>query len=122
MDVLVQVQLVAVACGAKGCGVVYGMTRTYYDARMADHLAFYCPNGHYRRFTGETEDAKRARLAEARAQSLAEMVTHYGRRASAAERSNAALRGWATRRARQQARAFDDGETELSDPTDRNKS
>jgi hypothetical protein len=111
MDVLAQVQLVT--CPEPDCGVTFGLITQYYTLRRQDHREFHCPNGHTQYFAQETEDAKRARLAEARARSLAEMVTHYGRRASAAERSNAALRGWATRRAQA---------TVLSDPTDRNES
>jgi hypothetical protein len=74
------------------------MMTAYYRARVKDHADWWCPNGHRQHFLGESEDAKRARRAEARAQGLQDYITHERKMREAAERSNRALKGWATRR------------------------
>jgi len=40
-------------CGE--CGVMFAMTRAFAGERVKDRRTFYCPNGHKRVFTGETE-------------------------------------------------------------------
>lgn len=48
--------LVSHVCGE--CGVVFGMSREFYDARSNDHKTWYCPNGHPRAFTRQSEAEK----------------------------------------------------------------
>ena len=43
------------------CGCTIGMTEGFYDNRLRDHRAFYCPNGHGQHFT---EKSDRERLDE----------------------------------------------------------
>jgi hypothetical protein len=105
MDVLARVQLVT--CYKNTCGVTFGLLTGYYTARRRDRAAFYCPNGHAQHFTSETEAERLAKeLAWTRKDLEHVRVLHRD-----TERSNAALRGWATRRA-----------NKLSEPTDRNES
>lgn len=46
----------AVECGE--CGIVFGMTDTYYEKRLEDHRTWYCPNGHPRAYLGKSEAEK----------------------------------------------------------------
>jgi hypothetical protein len=51
---------VALACA--DCGIEFGVSKSWCDARMRDHKTFYCPDGHKQHFPGKTEAE---RLAEA---------------------------------------------------------
>jgi len=48
--------IVAHTCGK--CGVVFGLGERFLKARQEDHQTFWCPNGHGRVFTSETEAEK----------------------------------------------------------------
>lgn len=43
------------------CGCVIGMSAEMYDWRLRDHSRYYCPNGHYQNFVGESDVAKAQR-------------------------------------------------------------
>lgn len=59
------VELVLVTCG--DCGVVFGMPKLLYQQRRRDHAGWWCPNGHSRVFSGESEAERLQReLKEAR--------------------------------------------------------
>ena len=83
-------------CPDERCGVAYGLTQRYIDARTKDRAEWRCPNGHPVWFPGKTPeqerdearaDARRARIARAAAEDQAD----------AAERSARAYRGHVTR-------------------------
>lgn len=85
--------LVIVRCGAKGCGVTFGMTKAYYDARQDDRDTWYCPNGHPRVFTGLTEAERLRRELKYVRQS----EQFYRDQAATERRRAAAARGQRTR-------------------------
>ncbi len=85
--------LVVVACGAKDCDVVFGMTERFYQERRSDHRTWYCPNGHPRTYLGKSETERlreRLRTAERSEQ-------FYRDVAATARRSAAAQKGQVTR-------------------------
>jgi len=43
-------------CGE--CGIVWAMTKEFEEARMDDHKTFYCPNGHGRYYSQESDKEK----------------------------------------------------------------
>jgi hypothetical protein len=43
------------------CGIDFGLTDGYYEARRADHRHFYCPNGHRQHFSQESKEEWLAR-------------------------------------------------------------
>jgi hypothetical protein len=47
-----------IECTHEGCGVTFGITRSFMNARHHDRKTFYCPNGHSRWYPGETVDEK----------------------------------------------------------------
>ncbi len=49
----ITIQLVRQTCGE--CGIVFGMEQEYHDKLVRENGGFHCPNGHARRFIGETE-------------------------------------------------------------------
>lgn len=44
------------------CGVLYGITTQFKNERVKDHNWFYCPNGHYQRYSHESKAEENARL------------------------------------------------------------
>ncbi len=61
-------------CGE--CGVIFAMTSAFVQGRVKSRETFYCPNGHKRVFTGETEaqrltrELEREKQARSRAEEL----------------------------------------------------
>lgn len=68
----VTVTLAAHTCGQ--CGIIFGMTEKYIADRKNDHETWYCPNGHARAFTGQSE-AERLRDELAREKHRTEQAT-----------------------------------------------
>lgn len=92
------VTFVPIDCGA--CGVPFGMTETFYNDRLNDHKAWYCPNGHSRVYSGQSDAdkaLKRAETAEQRLKWALAREEAQRRERAAAERSAAAYRGHLTR-------------------------
>lgn len=56
------VEFVACTCGT--CHVVFALERGFFDARVADHGFFRCPNGCQMRFSQETPEEVRIRQLE----------------------------------------------------------
>lgn len=52
-----------IECTHEGCGVKFGITQSFMNARQHDRKSFYCPNGHGRWYPGESDDEKIQRLA-----------------------------------------------------------
>lgn len=50
------IEYVTHQCGE--CGIPFAMTREFHDRRVNDRETWYCPNGHPRAFTGESEADK----------------------------------------------------------------
>lgn len=73
-------EFVTMVCG--GCGVPWGMEKTYYDLRREDHKSWHCPNGCQRHFTGETEAQKLRRELDRKTQ----MIDAANQRAARLER------------------------------------
>ena len=71
------------------CGIIYGLTNDYENARQEDGKRWYCPNGHRQHFIGKTDKEK---LAQARA-----TITHLGDQKDAAQRSADDYKGHFTR-------------------------
>lgn len=99
--------LVIVSCGHKECeGSNFGMERGFYDARRTNHDAWWCPRGHRRYYTGESnlETAERLRKeAQVRASRALARALAAEDQAAAAERSARAVRGHLTRQRRRAA-------------------
>jgi hypothetical protein len=92
--------LTIVECGAAGCGVTFGLTGDYVARRRADHVTFYCPNGHPRHYPheSETEKARRERdNALQRAQQLRNLLDDEQEQHRRTERRLKATRGVVTR-------------------------
>lgn len=88
--------LVAMTCPQRGCGVVYGLTQGYRQAREKDRQEWRCPNGHTVWFPGLTPEEERdAAKRDARAARASRDAARD--QAAAAERSRAAMKGYATR-------------------------
>jgi DNA repair exonuclease SbcCD ATPase subunit len=49
---------VAITCCHEGCGVIFGMEKSFYEERRKDHARWYCPNGHNQFFSGKSEAEK----------------------------------------------------------------
>lgn len=75
------------------CGTPFALSRDFYENRIADKKAWYCPNGHRQHFVGQTDKEK---LAQARA-----TITHLGDQKDAAQRSADSYKGHFTRVKRQ---------------------
>ena len=58
-----EITFVAVTCGE--CGCTFGLLEHHYKELADSNGSFCCPNGHGRRFTGETAAQKAARLEKA---------------------------------------------------------
>lgn len=52
-----------IECSHEGCGVTFGITKSFMNARIHDRKTFYCPNGHSRWYPGESDDEKIQKLA-----------------------------------------------------------
>lgn len=90
--------LVPQTCGE--CGIVFGLERTYRERLVSEHGDFYCPNGHGRRFTGETEADRLKRQLQQTQRCLDFArgdVAVYKGRVKTAERQIAARKGIITR-------------------------
>jgi hypothetical protein len=46
------------------CHVVFALERGFFDARVADHRFFWCPNAHQMQFSQETPEEVRIRQLE----------------------------------------------------------
>lgn len=86
-----QTEFVVVTCGK--CHVQYAMTKEMYQKRHNDHESFYCPNGHCRCFTADSELDK---LKDNYKRLMDDYQTKNRQRGYFA-RSNTALRGHITR-------------------------
>lgn len=81
-------------CG--DCGITYAMETRFYKQKLSDRTTFYCPNGHGRMFTGESDEEKAKRYkrlydnAETR-------LTQAHDQLDAAERSRNAYKGQVTK-------------------------
>lgn len=64
----ITITLVAEECYL--CGTPFAMPSTLRKERLADHRAFYCPNGHGQVYTGETEAQKLAKQLKAKQDEL----------------------------------------------------
>lgn len=95
---LVTTNLVHIECG--NCGVTFGMTRAFIDARKQDHRTWYCPNGHERHYPSESREGRLERELAA-AQNAAEREARWRRtaenRAEHERRSAVAYKGHLTR-------------------------
>lgn len=94
------VRLETITCGSTKCGIVFAAPQPWVEGRMEDHTTWYCPNGHARQFTGETEKEKlRKQLATAQGN-----LNYYQQRSQrlgdevrSLERSRSALKGQTTK-------------------------
>jgi hypothetical protein len=59
-------QLTEITCFS--CRVKFAITADLYNARVNDHLDFWCPNGHQQHFVGDTAEKKRIKELEAQLQ------------------------------------------------------
>lgn len=89
---------VEITCGT--CGLPFAMSQPFYEARRRDHAAFYCPAGHGRYYTIES-DLERAR----RERDEAQRATAGVRDDLAAERRQHSTTKGQLTRARNRARA-----------------
>lgn len=71
------------------CGAGFAMEANLYDQRLSDKGLFYCPNGHSQHFSGVSEETRKRREAEARAE-----------RAEADAKRQREAREWAERQAK----------------------
>lgn len=78
------------------CRITFGITQSFERALRLNRQTFYCPRGHNQWFPGRTAEQERdAALADVR---RARLATDAARdQAAAAERSRAAMKGYATR-------------------------
>ncbi len=82
------------------CGISFLIPDKHDDSLRESHETFWCPTGHDMSYTHKTEEEKlRKQLRETKKYAAAECVakTEAYKRAYAAERSNAALKGHLTR-------------------------
>jgi len=79
------------------CGVVFAMTRGFYDMKRKDGSWFYCPNGHRQWYTDSLDKEKKIRDLERRLNR--ERANHDQTRAELdyTERSRRSARGHVTR-------------------------
>lgn len=71
----VGLDLAVYECGS--CGVLYAVGEGFDRARRNDHKAFYCPNGHSKRFSGESDEERlRRERDEARNRLAREQAQH----------------------------------------------
>lgn len=49
-------------CATHGCGLTFWFTENFGNRRRADHLEYYCPNGHSLIYKGETDAQKLSRI------------------------------------------------------------
>jgi hypothetical protein len=40
------------------CGIIFAITKAFYERRRADHANFFCPHGHKCAYTAKTEIEK----------------------------------------------------------------
>lgn len=94
------VELAAMTCPVKGCGVTYGLNEPTRLARQQDHGNWYCTNGHVLRYPSKS-DAEIARDERDAARSLAHREAVRRRetesRLQRAERRRAAAVGQTTK-------------------------
>ena len=57
---VVSIEIVHTNCGTHGCGIHFGLERSFYDARHKDGKTFYCPNGHNVSWSNSENDKLRA--------------------------------------------------------------
>jgi hypothetical protein len=62
IEVETAICMAVIECNHEGCGVIFGMTKTFQDARRKDHKTWYCPNGHARHYPGESEEERLRRV------------------------------------------------------------
>lgn len=91
-------------CGA--CGIVFGLSREFANARMEDHKTWYCPNGHGRAWLADNEAErarKRARQAEKERDAALARQVHERDQRQAAENSLRTTKGHLTRQRKRAA-------------------
>ena len=47
------------------CNMEFGMTKVFYEKRLADKKNFFCPSGHSQYYVGETEEKRLERELQA---------------------------------------------------------
>lgn len=103
-DIIHTSQIIAISCGTSGCGLIFGLSAEFMEARQKDHRTWYCPNGHPRHYPApkrSQEDFLRAELEAAR--SLAQRESNRRRTADYQAR---AYKGHATRLRNRIAQGF----------------
>ncbi len=75
------------------CGVVYGLSERYQQARSEDHKSWYCPNGHSQHYPQETREERLKRQLDATSRQLSRTQS----RLETAKRQKAAARGQLTK-------------------------
>jgi hypothetical protein len=99
-NVALEITLSAMTCGHKDCGIVFAVPNGWLDQKQRDHSTFYCPNGHARCFSRESEFESALRLAREAQDSLARERSRHDQTKAALEheeRSKLAVRGHLTR-------------------------
>ncbi len=71
-------------CGK--CGIAFGLESTHHANLMESHETFYCPNGHPRAFTGQTEKERRIAELERQTKALASARDYWSNRTASATR------------------------------------
>lgn len=79
-------------CCHKGCGIQFGLSAQYVAHRRKDHAFWYCPSGHSQHFSGMTDEQRRLKEAEAKAQRLQIRADKAEQRASAVNRQYKKIR------------------------------
>lgn len=72
MGILFSSEYEPITCGEEGCGITFYVPSHWKQKRVQEKASFSCPNGHGRRFCGETEEDKLRRERDRLAQRLAE--------------------------------------------------
>ena len=79
------------------CGMVFMVTNLFNNLKIASKKGFYCPNGHFQGYEGETDKQK--------LESTKRFLANAESREAEAKRSNSALRGVITRMKKKAAAA-----------------
>jgi len=58
MEYTATTDMVTVICCYSGCGITFGMTKTFNRLRRNDHRWWCCPNGHQQQYSGKNEEEK----------------------------------------------------------------
>lgn len=95
--------LTTLNCGESGCGIAFAIPSSLNQRALDDHsVNFYCPNGHYVGYSGESPRKK----AEREADELRRRLASREEDVRAARASLVATKGHLTRQRQRAARAM----------------